>query len=129
MKRRRRCGEERWDFTEKDDPVIFPIYITKGGELYGFCPAKATWDASFVTLYRLLLISAETGAMLRPGALEDQPDWYIDLLGWILPRLDSFKFITKASMILGSGDSKKKTPSQGAVKTSAGRQARGGNNR
>jgi hypothetical protein len=40
--------------------------------------------------------------MLNSGSLLDQPDWYIDLLGWFLPRYDSLKWHSKAKMILGS---------------------------
>jgi hypothetical protein len=43
--------------------------------------------------------------MLKAGGLEDQPMWFIELLGWFIPRMDSLKFASKANMILG-GSSK-----------------------
>jgi hypothetical protein len=106
VKSRRRCAESRWDFTEKDDPRTFPIYVQEGGQLYGFCPAKATWDQSEAQLFRLLMISADTGAMMVQGGLEDQPDWWIDLLGWFLPTYDQVRFAMKARSVLGDGKPK-----------------------
>lgn len=101
----RRCAEDRWDFTSKDGPS-FPVYIHKGGELYGFCPAKASWDQSNVQILRLLMIAAETGAMLKSGGLEDQPTWFIELLGWFIPRLDYAKFGLKVASVMGDGSKK-----------------------
>jgi len=43
--------------------------------------------------------------MLKAGGLEDQPDWFVELLGWLIPRLDIGKFVSKAQMILGTGGS------------------------
>lgn len=103
IKSRRRCAENRWDFTEKDNPAVFPIYVTEGGNLYGFCPAKATWSHSEAQLFRLLMIAADTGAMMVHGGLEDQPDWWIDLLGWFLPAYDQVRFAMKARSVLGDG--------------------------
>ena len=54
----RRCREEREDFTEVDNPSVFPMYVNRGGELYGFCPAKATWDPELASTFRLLMIVA-----------------------------------------------------------------------
>jgi hypothetical protein len=93
------------------------MYVYKGGDLYGFCPGKATWDSQNVKLFRILVIAAETGAMMVGGGLEDQPDWFIDMLGWFLPRFDHIKFSTKAQAVLGDGSDTK-----GVVKN-------GGNNR
>lgn len=99
-KKVRRCAEDRLDFTDKDG-VQFPIYAQKGGELYGFCPGKATWDGRYMRLFKVMVIAAETGAMMKSGGIEDQPDWFIDLLGWFLPRFDHIKFSTKAQAVLG----------------------------
>lgn len=128
----RRCLEDRWDFTADDGPA-FPIYVNRhgstAGELYGFCPSKVIRDDPVtVQLFRMLMISAETGVMLKSGGMEDQPYWYLDLLGWIIPKLDLVKFAMKSQMILGSSSS------GGADKTKqlfkeAQRTARGGNNR
>ena len=97
--------EDRWDFTEQDGNA-FPVYITQGGGLYGFCPSKvARDDHASVQVFQLLMIAAETGAMLRTGGLEDQPDWFIEMLGWLIPRLDLAKFASKVSMVTGGGGS------------------------
>jgi hypothetical protein len=55
-------------------------------------------------LYRVLLVSAETGAMWQQGGLSEQPEWFVDLLAWFLPHHDLFKFSSKAKMVLGEGD-------------------------
>lgn len=102
----RRCHEPRWDFDEKDDPMIFPLYIHKGGNLYGFCPAKATWDGESRWLYSTLTVAADTGAMLTQGGIEDQPAWFVELLAWFLPVYDQIKFASKARMVLGDGKDK-----------------------
>lgn len=82
--------------------MIFPIYISSPkGELYGFCPSKATREPYLHRLMRVLMIASETGAMLKQGAQEDQPEWFIELLGWFIPRYDSVKFMSKASSIVG----------------------------
>lgn len=81
------------------------MYVNQGGELYGFCPGKSTWDAEATNLLNILLISAETGALLYNGGIANQPDWFIELLAWFLPKYDQMKFSSKADMILG-GDKK-----------------------
>lgn len=105
----RRCREDRNDFTDADG-AIFPMYVEKGGETYGFCPGKATWDKEAVSLYRLLLVSAETGRMLDNGSLSDQADYWIDLLAWFLPFYDHQKFVSRVRMVLGDGKEKASVP-------------------
>jgi hypothetical protein len=95
------------DFTS-DDASLFPIYIEKGGQLYGFCPGKATWDASIAGLYQALVITAETGIMLEDGPLVEQADWWIELLAWFLPYYGDQKFWSRAKAILGSENKKGK---------------------
>jgi hypothetical protein len=102
----RRCREDRDDFTAEDS-AVFPIYIEKGGTLFGFCPGKATWDHEAVALYRLLIVAAHTGMMLDKGSLSEQTDYWIELLAWFLPFYDNQKFVSRARMILG--DSGKQT--------------------
>lgn len=85
------------------------MYVNKGGDTYGFCPGKSTWDPRIKDLADQLIIIAETNWMPHKGGLYDQPSWLIDLLGWFLPKYDFVKFIRKADMILGGGDGKKKT--------------------
>lgn len=125
----RRCREDRWDFTEADG-AAFPLYIQrhdKGtGELYGFCPSKvARDDPATVALFRILMIAADTGVMLKAGGIEDQPDWFVELLGWLMPRLDIAKFASKAQMVLGSSSSP--ADKTKALFAQAQRSARGGN--
>lgn len=105
-RRRRRCRESREDFTG-EDANLFPIQIFKqGGELYGFCPAKATWDQSVVGLFQTVIMVAETKALPKSGGLDDQDGWLMDILPWFLPKYDMMKFSRKASMIMGEGKPK-----------------------
>jgi hypothetical protein len=101
----RRCHEPRFDFTEKD-AALFPMYVEKGGTLFGFCPGKATWDSIAAGVYQALVICAETGIMLEDGPLSEQPDWWVELLSWFLPYYSDTKFYSRARSILGSGDVK-----------------------
>lgn len=100
--------------------------MTPGGELYGFCPGKITREPTVHAVFRILMIAAETGAMLKAGGIEDQPDWFVELLGWFIPRLDSLRFTVKAGMILGN-DSAKSQHQAMVSKVLGGK--RGGNNR
>lgn len=89
------------------------MYVNKGGTLYGFCPAKVLREQDTVQLFHVLLISAETGQMLYNGGIIDQPEWFIDLLGWFIPAYDQMKFGAKADMILGGdGTSASKIPNK-----------------
>ena len=106
IQRIRRCKEDRWDFTINDGP-IWPMYVHRGGTLYGFCPAKATWYPDISNLFRLLSISAETGKMLKSGGISSQPAWFIDLLGWFLPRYNQTKFASNVRAVLGDGSNLK----------------------
>ncbi len=105
--KRRRCQEDRWDFTELDEPKgIFPMQVHKGGNTYGFCPGKATWDAEVTTLFRALHVATVTGTMWETGGLKDQPTWWVDLLSWFIQRYDAENFSSKARMVLGDGSVK-----------------------
>jgi hypothetical protein len=97
----RRCRDERMDFTEKDDPSVFPIYVTKGSSMFSFCPGKATWDKDVVSVYRALKISAESGTMWGEGGISDQPEWWIELLAWFLPRYSDLRFYGRVKSVLG----------------------------
>ena len=112
--KKRRCQENKWDFTEKDDAGVFPILIHKGGTPYGFCPAKATWDGEVTMLFKTLHIAAVTGTMWEPGALKDQPVWWVDLLSWFIQRYDAENFSSKARSILVDGGSGSSAKTQGA---------------
>ncbi len=108
--KRRRCREDRWDFTEADNKmgpngyveVVWPIQIDAGGPTWTFCPGKATWDPEATGVFRLLLISATTGTMLEKGGLLDQPEWFIELLAWFLPRLEELSFNLKFEKVAGA---------------------------
>lgn len=79
------------------------MYVMKGGEQYGFCPGKATWDAEATSIFSSLVVTAETGAMLKAGGLEDQPGYWVDLLSEFLPRYSDQRFIQRAKMVMGDG--------------------------
>jgi hypothetical protein len=98
----RRCHEDREDFDLKDGS-IWPMYVSKGGALFGFCPGKATWDPHTFNIYRSLVICAETGALWEEGGISSQPSWFIELLGWFLPRYNDLRFYSRAKSILGDG--------------------------
>jgi len=113
VKKLRRCGEDRFDFNENDGS-IWPMQIEKGGEMFGFCPGKATWDAKAVQTFQLLTLAAETGEIkLIDGGMMDQPDWWLDNLAWFVPRYNLLQFISRAKMILGDG---KKGVTGGGIK-------------
>lgn len=104
VQKKRRCKEDRWDFTENDDP-IFPMYVTKGGQLFGFCPSKATWDESAVLLFRAMMAGYHSGQLWVPGAISQQPAWFVDLYSWFCSQVDDVKFFSRAKAILGDGNS------------------------
>ena len=97
----RRCREDR-EFTYRDG-AMWPMQIRAGGQLYGFCPGKATWDLGALDAYTMLVVAAETGSLLYNGGIANQPRWFMDHLAWFIPIYDQVKFITKAEMVLGDG--------------------------
>ena len=103
MKALRRCSEDRYDFTYKDNISVFPIYAVKGGTPFGFCPGKASWFDHIHGLFRMLVLSAETGQLPYRGGLLEQPDWVINLLGWFVPYYKQYQFISRVKMVLGDG--------------------------
>lgn len=76
--------------------------ISEGGGLYGFCPAKATWDKEAQHLFNILLLSYEMKQLLYTGGIAEQPGWYIELLSWFVNIYDDNKFYSRARSILGS---------------------------
>lgn len=98
----RRCKEERMDFDEADGSM-WPMYVEKGGAMYGFCPAKATWDSEATSVFRMLIISAETGTMLEVGGIYDQPDWWVELVSEFIPRYNQNKLVSIAKAFIGKG--------------------------
>jgi len=113
VQKKRRCREPRWDFTAEDDN-IFPIRIQEGGGLYGFCPAKVTWDREVGDLYETMLVCVEMQTLLISGGVADQPSWFIELLAWFAPEYNLQKFISRAKMVLGDSDNVSKTSAQTA---------------
>lgn len=79
--------------------MIFPIEITKGGNLYGFCPGKVRWDQRNGRLFRILMTAAESGTMLVEGGVSDQPDWWVELVGWFVPVLRNMTFYSRVNTI------------------------------
>lgn len=114
---KRRCQEDRWDFTEEDDSAVFPIQVVKGGTQYGFCPAKATWDPQVVDLFHTIHVAASAGVMWQDGGMKDQPMWWIELLSWFIQRHDAESFASKVRSVTGDGSSNTKAgaPSHGSV--------------
>lgn len=95
--------DDREYFTKEDAP-FWPIYIHRGGEPYSFCPAKAGHDIEAVSIFKLLILAAETGNInLNVGGINDQPDWWIENLSWFVPRYKQIKFVSRVKMIFGDG--------------------------
>lgn len=84
--------------------------IRDGGELYNFCPGKATWDYQALHIFSLLMLTAHTGVFYSEGGLADQPAWYIDLATWFLPCYDNLRFYSRAESILGDKSTGKGIP-------------------
>lgn len=102
----RRCHENRWDFAEPDGS-LWPMYLHKGGPLYGFCPSKvARDDPEASQLYNLLVVIAETGQLLVAGGVAEQPDWLVSELAWFLPQYSTHKSARIIGMCFGGGDDK-----------------------
>jgi hypothetical protein len=102
-KKLRRCEEDREDFNE-NDAIIFPIEINKGGEKYGFCPGKATWNNETVRLFRIMSLAAESNDWRYiDGGMVDQPAWWMDNINWFIPAYKQNQFLSRAKMILGDG--------------------------
>jgi hypothetical protein len=85
----------------------------EGGQLFGFCPGKATWDYETIAIYDVLVIAAKTGAMWDVGGISDQPQWFVGMLGWFLPLYDTVSFLSKVRTVLGDGKDKKSDPTAG----------------
>lgn len=83
------------------------MYVTKGAGLYSFCPAKATWDNSVMQMFNALIIAAEMGSQYADGGIENQPEWWIELCAWFIPRYNDAKFYSRARAILGDGSKPK----------------------
>ena len=103
------------DFNDRDG-AMWPMRIQEGGSMYGFCPAKSTWDKEATSLYNILVLSYETKNLLYSGGIAEQPGWFIDLLSWFVTRYDENKFYSRATAILGSS---KKGQNSAGNKTTA----------
>jgi len=93
--------EDRDDFEAPKDGSFWPIRIQEGGNLYQFCPGKATWDISATLMFKALIVAVETGTLWQAGGIKDQPGWFMDLLGWFAPMYDNVKFSSRARQFLG----------------------------
>lgn len=113
IKKLRKCDSPRLDFGPEDDS-FWPIRIIDGGELYGFCPGKATWDQRTSVLYSSLIVCAETGLHWQSGGIADQPAWWMELCAWFLPRFNEMRFYQRARAILGDGKDTGKAPTNGS---------------
>ena len=100
----RRCKEDRWDFTSEDGP-LWPMYVSSAdGELYGFCPAKSTWDSKLVDSYHELCLISELKVLPKAGGLDEQDGDLIEQLSWFLQKYDMVKYMRKVEMVMGSDD-------------------------
>lgn len=106
----RRCWEDRWDFTPEKDGNVFPVRISEGGGLFGFCPAKATRDQEAIGLFELMVVACQQQVLLVAGGLAEQPGWFVQLLSWFGPSYDTMRFMSRAKMILGDDDKGSRTP-------------------
>ena len=89
--------------------------VEKGGSRFGFCPGKATWDYEASELYKLLELTYHTRIMPYPGALLEQPAWWIDLLHWFVVSYRDLQEVRRHRAMWGSGDKKgNKTNAQAA---------------
>lgn len=106
IKKKRRCTEDRWDFTHRDD-IIFPMPIQKGGTKYGFCPGKITQagEMDAKRIFDVLILSSETNQLLYSGGLMEQPAWFIEQLTWLMPRHKQYKNYQEQKAMWGSGGS------------------------
>ena len=121
----RRCEEDRFDFTMKDNPAVWPIHIIKGGPGFGFCPGKATWDVDAAELYKMLELTYHLKMLPYQGNLMDQPSWFVDVLHWFVVTYDEMKVMTRQQKLWGGGDSKGKGKGgQSPTRTSRPRGAR-----
>jgi len=99
----RRCKEDK-EFTHEDGP-LWPMFIYKEGEPYGFCPGKATWDSRAVEYFHHLVLIAHLKILPQAGGLNAQDSELIHDLAWFLRQYDMMDFMRKAEAIFGGGDS------------------------
>lgn len=99
----RRCREDRYDFTEKDNAAVFPIQLTKGGPTFGFCPAKILRDDPVAAdIYTTLVAILETGVWPKAGGIEDQDDYWVDMVAQFGPMRRTIEFSERFKMVAGS---------------------------
>lgn len=91
---------------------MFPIYITKGGPQFSFCPGKVTRDPEVISQFQELALICEFKTLPIAGGLNDQDANLIDDLKWFFPKYEVMKFTQKASMILGDPSSNVKAAVQ-----------------
>lgn len=108
----RRCYEDRWDF-DIGDGSAFPIQMTTGGPQFGFCPAKVTRDdPESMMIFQTLTAILETNTWPRAGGLEDQEDFWVELVSLFGPFRRQMEFNEKFNLIAQSlGGGSKSSPS------------------
>ena len=111
--KRRRCKEDREDFTVKDG-TIWPIRIE--GHKFSFCPGKATWCESTAEAFRLIETTYFMRSPLFPGSFFEQPWWYGEIIDEMLPLYESHREAAKNRQLWGSGDGKTGQNSKNAKK-------------
>lgn len=95
----RRCLEDRWDFDEKDG-AQFPIQMTRGGPLFGFCPAKVERDdPETMSIFALLSAILETNTWPQAGGIEEQEYFWVELVSEFGPFRRSLEFNQRYEMV------------------------------
>lgn len=91
--KQRRCQEDRYNFTEKDNPSVFPIQLSPGGPTFGFCPAKIERDDFETTaIFQKLTAILETGTWPKAGGIDDQEYFWVDLVADFGPMRRTMEF-------------------------------------
>jgi hypothetical protein len=80
--------------------------IIEGGQLYNYCPGKATWNHENVLIYKSLLVTMNTGLGWNEGGVTDQPEWWVDLASDFSVLHSDLQFASRARAILGDGKAK-----------------------
>jgi len=105
----RGCMLEKYDYTSKDKN-IFPIKLTPDGHPFGFCPAKAKLDNRALFLSNIFTVACETKQLYYPGGINNQPQWFIDILCWYAPMYDNIKWYSRMNSLFGGKGTKTTKP-------------------
>lgn len=116
----RRCMEDKYNFDEPNENGIidknFPIQMSSGGASFGFCPAKVLRDDLYtVSLYKTLVCILETGTWPSAGGLDNQAEFWIDLVAEFAPYRRQVEFHQRFTLIAKAILGDKKGGAQKAI--------------